>query len=148
MSTTVSHVGICVSDLEASLRFYCEGLGFEKAEHWTVGNDYGTLMELPDVTLTSQFIRKDGVALELLFYVEPDTIGDGERRPVNKLGFTHLNMRVDDVDEVADRLRSLGGTVLDHTRTTFGEPGGADTLDFVYCTDPDGTRVELMRLPG
>ena len=148
MDTTVSHVGICVSDIDASLRFYCEGLGFEKAETWTIGSDYARLMELPDVTLTSQFIRKDGFAIELLCYVEPDTLGDGERRAVNKLGFTHLNLRVDDVDVVAERLRSLGGTVLDHTRTTFGEVGGADTLDFVYCTDPDGTRVELMRLPG
>ena len=25
-------VGLCVSDLERSLRFYCEGLGFERAE--------------------------------------------------------------------------------------------------------------------
>ena len=27
-----SHFGICVSDLETSLRFYCDALGFEKAE--------------------------------------------------------------------------------------------------------------------
>ena len=27
-----SHVGICVADLERSLRFYCDGLGFEVAE--------------------------------------------------------------------------------------------------------------------
>jgi len=31
------------------------------------------------------------------------------------------------------------------TRTTFGT---SDALDFVYCTDPDGTRIELMHLPG
>ena len=29
MELSFSHVGICVSDLERSLRFYCEGLGFE-----------------------------------------------------------------------------------------------------------------------
>ena len=34
MATTYvpSHVGLCVSDLERSLRFFCDGLGFEKAE--------------------------------------------------------------------------------------------------------------------
>jgi len=31
------------------------------------------------------------------------------------------------------------------TRTTFDLPGA--TLDFVYCTDPDGVRIELMHLP-
>jgi glyoxylase I family protein len=64
------------------------------------------------------------------------------RRPVNQLGLTHLNFRVDDVDAVAARLRDLGGTVLEHTRTTFGPE-----MDFLYCTDPDGTRIELMKLP-
>ena len=28
MSVSFSHLGICVSDLDASLRFYCDGLGF------------------------------------------------------------------------------------------------------------------------
>jgi predicted enzyme related to lactoylglutathione lyase len=46
------------------------------------------------------------------------------------------------VDAVAARIEELGGTVQEETRTTFGE------LDFVYCRDPDGTRVELMRLAG
>jgi hypothetical protein len=36
--------------------------------------------------------------------------------------------------------------VLPDTRTTLGQ--GAGLMDFVYCMDPDGTRVELMRLPG
>ena len=27
-----SHVGLCVRDLARSLRFFCDGLGFEKAE--------------------------------------------------------------------------------------------------------------------
>jgi glyoxylase I family protein len=31
MTTTFSHFGLCVSDLERSLRFYCDGLGFERA---------------------------------------------------------------------------------------------------------------------
>ena len=29
MTHSFSHLGICVSDLERSVRFYCEGLGFE-----------------------------------------------------------------------------------------------------------------------
>ena len=34
-ATTFSHLGICVSDLERSLRFYCEALGFTAAESHT-----------------------------------------------------------------------------------------------------------------
>jgi glyoxylase I family protein len=148
MTAAFSHVGLCVSDLARSIRFYAEGLGFEVAESWTVGADYGTLMELPDVELTSQFLRRDGMAIELLSYASPGVVGPAERRPVNQLGLTHFCFRVDDVDAVADRLRDLGGTVHEHTRTTFPDATGAPQMDFVYCTDPDGTRIELMRLPG
>ncbi len=64
---------------------------------------------------------------------------------MNQLGLTHLSLRVHDVDAVASAIESLGGTVVADTRTTFGS---SDVLDFVYCTDPDGVRIELMHLPG
>ena len=64
---------------------------------------------------------------------------------MNQLGLTHLSIRVDDVAAVAATLEALGGTVLADSRTTFDLPGAS--LDFVYCTDPDGVRIELMHLP-
>ena len=148
MTVSISHVGVCVSDLEQSVRFYVDGLGFEAAESWTIGSEYGALMELPDVELTSQFLRRDGSSIELLHYRSPGVIGTAGRRPVNQVGLTHLCFRVDDVDAVAARLSDLGGMVYPHTRTTFPDGDGNPQLDFVYCTDPDGTRIELMRLPG
>jgi catechol 2,3-dioxygenase-like lactoylglutathione lyase family enzyme len=146
VTTTFSHFGICVSDLERSLRFYCDGLGFTAAESHTVGPEFAALMELEGVALRSQFLRRDGLAIELLYYSSPEAMGPSERRPMNQLGLTHLSVRVDDVDEVAGILESLGGSVVAGTRTTF-ELGGS-VLDFVYCTDPDGVRIELMHLPG
>ena len=64
---------------------------------------------------------------------------------MNQLGLTHLSLRVADLDAVALAIESFGGAVVRGTRTTFGDDGA---LDFVYCTDPDGVRIELMRLPG
>jgi lactoylglutathione lyase len=143
MSEAFSHFGICVSDLDRSVRFYCEGLGFEPTVQHQVGEEFGRLMEIDGVALRSQFLRRDGLSIELLYYDAPGHVGEPVRRPVNQLGLTHLNFRVDDVAAVAERLRTLGGAVLDHTRTTF-----SPELDFVYCTDPDGVRIELMKLPG
>jgi lactoylglutathione lyase len=145
MTTTFSHFGICVSDLERSLRFYCEGLGFAVAESHSVGDEFGPLMELDGVALDSQFVRRDGVAIELLHFASPAPFGDGGRRPMNQLGLTHLSIRVDDVAAVAGTVEALGGTVVTGTRTTFDL--GGTTLDFVYCTDPDGVRIELMQIP-
>ena len=137
-----SHVGVCVSDLERSLRFYTEGLGFELVDSHEVGEEFATLMEVDGVSLQSRFLRRDGATIELLWFEQPGTEGDGERRPMNRLGLTHLSFLVDDVDGVAARIESLGGAVHHGTRTRFG-----DNLDFVYCTDPDGPRIELMVLP-
>jgi len=146
LTTTFSHLGICVSDLERSIRFYCEGLGFAVAESHSVGEEFGKLMELDAVALRSQFIRREAMAIELLHFTSPATTGDGGRRPMNALGLTHLSIRVDDVSAVAAGLEALGGKVLSGTRTTFELPGAP--LDFVYCTDPDGVRIELMQIPA
>ena len=146
MTSTFSHLGICVSDLERSVRFYCDALGFQETERHTVGNEFAALMELDDVALQSRFLRRDGVSIELLHFDSPGHSGDGTRRDMNRLGLTHLSFRVQNLDEVAQAVTRGGGVVLDATRTTFGT--SADALDFVYCTDPDGVRIELMRLPG
>jgi predicted enzyme related to lactoylglutathione lyase len=95
--------------------------------------------------LQSRFVRRDGVSLELLHFDSPGHSGQPVRRPMNQLGLTHLSLRVADLDAVAQVIESLGGVVVTSTRTTFGT---SDALDFVYCTDPDGTRIELMHLPG
>jgi len=142
----VSHVGICVADPERALRFYRDGLGFTPTHAFDVGPEFGPLMGLAgELALSSQFLRRDGVSIELLYFAAPGQDGDGTPRPVNRLGFTHLSIRVADVDAAAARVAQTGGTVLAETRTTLGD--GPGRTDFVYCTDPDGTRVELMRLP-
>jgi len=143
---TFSHLGICVSDLERSMRFYTEGLGFELVQSHTVGPEFGRLMEVDDVALRSRFVRRDGVSIELLYFDSPGHSGQPVRRPMNQLGITHLSLRVGDLDVVAHSIEALGGTVVRSTRTTLGT--GEASLDFVYCTDPDGVRIELMRFPG
>jgi catechol 2,3-dioxygenase-like lactoylglutathione lyase family enzyme len=144
MEPAFSHFGICVSELDRSLRFYCEGLGFERAESHAIGSEFAALMDLPEVSVTSQFIRKGTTAIELLAFQQPPSFGDATRRPVNQLGLTHFSFRVGDVNAVADRLVELGGTIVESSRTSI-DFGGTRLL-FVYCTDPDGVRIELMDL--
>ena len=144
--TGFSHVGVVVRDLDRSIAFYRDALDFAVAEAWPVGREFGALMELDDVDVQSQFLRRGDLAIELLHYRSPAVEGDGQRRQVNRLGINHLCFRVADVDAVAARVEAAGGVVLGHTRTTFGDGDGI--MDFVYCTDPDGTRIELMRIPA
>jgi catechol 2,3-dioxygenase-like lactoylglutathione lyase family enzyme len=145
VTLSVSHFGICVSDLERSVRFYRDGLDFKPVASHQVGDEFSALMEVEGVKLESRMLSRDGVTIELLGFESPGHLGDGQRRPMNQLGLTHLSLRVDDVDRLASTIEHLGGIVVRGTRTTFNRPGAR--LDFLYCTDPDGVRIELMELP-
>jgi lactoylglutathione lyase len=140
MESTFSHFGICVSNLERSVAFYCDALGFEKGESHSIGREFAPLMDLEDVTLASQFIRKGTTTIELLGFDDPAPYGDRVRRPLNQLGITHFSFRVGDVEAAAAKVVEYGGSVVETSRTTLG------SLEFVYCTDPDGVRIELMDL--
>jgi catechol 2,3-dioxygenase-like lactoylglutathione lyase family enzyme len=139
-----SHSGICVTDLERSLRFYCDGLGFEKAETYEVGSEVGHVLEVEgDVVCTSQFIRKGPIAIELLHYQSPSTFGTPSARR-NHVGLTHLSFIVDDIEAAAAHLVSCGATVVEGT--SFGK-GDTSNIQLLFLADPDGVRVELMRYP-
>ena len=61
---------------------------------------------------------------------------------MNQLGFTHLCVRVDDVDEIAERVATHGGTVIRHTRTTFEtDDGTAVLVDFMPVHPHAGPEV-------
>ena len=141
-TTVFSHLGICVTDLDKSLTFYCDGLGFERGESFPIDATFGAALEVPgDLALTSQFIRREGVAIELLHYTTPAPTGEPSRRR-NQLGLTHLSFYVDDVDATAASLVAAGGTVIESTRTTN------EGIDLLFLHDPDGVRIELMKAQG
>jgi lactoylglutathione lyase len=141
----LSHLGICVTDLDRSIAFYVDGLGFSLAERHEIGAEFAALMELDEVELSSQFVRREHLAIELLCFTTPRSTIE-PRRPITMAGLTHLSFRVDDLDSAQATLIELGGSVIEGTLTEMSF--GPATLRFVYLTDPDGTRVELMEIPG
>ena len=142
----VSHVGICVSDLDRSIRFYTEGLGFELLRSFDIdGEAWANVMEIDRPLLHSRILRRDRLTIELLQFESPGHVGASERRPMNQLGFTHLAVWVDDIDVEAKRVVEFGGTIAESTRTVFDDPGFV--ARWLYCTDPDGVRLELIEYP-
>jgi catechol 2,3-dioxygenase-like lactoylglutathione lyase family enzyme len=141
-SIDVAHFGLCVADLQASLRFYCDGLGFEIAEGYDVGDEVAATLEVPaGVRLRSQMIRKGSTKIELLAWSSPAVTGTPSMQR-NQLGFTHLSFQVTDMPTVEARLVAHGGSVIESTRTHFDL--GTATIDLLFLADPDGTRIELM----
>lgn len=140
-----SHVGIAVRDLDRSVRFYTDVFGFTQLYQLDFDNDeVAATMEQQGAFRSAMLIR-GGIRVELLQWVDVPMTGTGQRKPMTELGFTHLSFRVDDIDELTDAVVAAGGAVHEQTRTILGEPTDAASPRFIYLTDPDGTRIELMQ---
>jgi glyoxylase I family protein len=140
----LTHVGICVSDMERSLHFYRDCLGFRHEHELRVaGEPSDTLLRLRDVDLHAVYLARDGVRIELLRFASPP--GPPPRpRPLNALGLTHLSFRVLDLEATLAALRAAGERVLEETVIRFPEFQSAAGM----VIDPDGQPIELVQAPG
>jgi catechol 2,3-dioxygenase-like lactoylglutathione lyase family enzyme len=138
----VTHVGVCVSDLERSIDFYRHRLGFQYLSRiHLVGEPSDSLLALQGVDLHAAYLERDGFRLELLGFVSPGSEPLVPPRRMNHLGFTHLSLRVTQLDEMVERLREEGVQVFDRTRIDIPARGSAA----VMITDPDGLWIELVQ---
>ncbi len=148
----LSHIGICVSNLQRSLVFYRDGLGFRECSKLDVsGAPVDTLLQLPGTQLQALYLERDGTRIELMHFSEPGHVGDGSPRAMNALGLTHLSLRVAELDTTVADLTRAGGRVLNETRIENPE----FRASAIFVSDPDGLRIELVeqagdptRLPG
>jgi len=143
----LDHVSVTSGDLERSLAFYRDLLGLpvrERGEGMGEGVDLvtgvaGARVRFADLRLPG------GHVLELLQYLAPPGI---EHHPLpNDPGFTHLALRVADVDAVHRRLTDAGVPVRSGPLALEDEGHWAGARCF-YATDPDGVTVELIEWPG
>ena len=140
----ITHVGIGVSNLERSLRFYRDLLGFTWEHELDVeGEPTDTLLRLRGTKLHAEYLTRDGVRIELLYFASPPAPPRPER-PMNQYGLTHLSFRVTDMDAVLDALRAAGESVLEETVIRFPEWQSAACM----ILDPDGQLIELVQAPG
>src|SRR4051794_15881285 len=112
MANAYSHIGLCVTDLQRSRRFYEEVFGFRLAfEFHTDGPETPKLLRLdPPLTLDAVYLWLDGLLLELLQFEGP-TSPVNQERVMNEPGLTHLSLFVEDVDAVIAAVPKYGGRV-------------------------------------
>lgn len=137
-SLTFQRIGMCVSDMDRAVRFYREALAFEEVgSPQILGKALAVAFQV-DSDLDVRFISRDGITLELFHF---GTAREAGQRHMNQPGLVLLVLGVEDIDEVAARIRQFGGTVLEQTRMQFAAaPYGVDIL---ICADPDGIRIGL-----
>lgn len=140
-----SHIGICVTDLDRSIRFYRDVFGFVQLYQLDFDNNEVAATMEQDGRFRSAMLIRDDIRIELLQWVDVPMTGSGERKPMTELGFTHLSFRVEDVEGLTDAIVAAGGELVEATRTVLGDVEDPASGRFIYLTDPDGTRIELMQ---
>lgn len=138
-----SHIGVCCSDLDRSTRFYVQALGFREVFTMELGDEVAATMERNGIRFQSRMLARGDIRLELLHWLQPEAEGPATRRPMTRLGITHLCFRVADLEAAAAKVEECGGSVHRQTLTELPNDGGRP-VRLLYVTDPDGVRVELM----
>jgi lactoylglutathione lyase len=122
------HTMVRVKDLDASLRFYCEGLGLQ--EMYRMENEKGrfTLVFLAAPGDADKAKDSKAPLVELTFNWDPEDYQGGRN-------FGHLAYQVDDIYAACQRLADLG--------VTINRPPRDGHMAFVRS--PDGISVELLQ---
>lgn len=146
MRTVLVHRGICVENIEASARFYSQALGFQPIPDAPA--DLAALKALtrrPTVDLKAVCLRDArGVTLELLQFQDPPATGARQRRALNQFGLTHFCFWSGHIETSANLVEAHGGAA--HRKTLVNAAG--QNARVMYCTDPDGVRVEFGERVG
>ncbi len=132
MPSRVQHVGLVVTDLERSRRFYRDARGFEEVPR--PGN----------FRLEGAWFQVGDDQIHLL--VESETTsraGGGDPGPSVRVGLaTHVAIETDDLAAAVARLGECGIPLAG------GPMSRGDGYDQVFLRDPDGSVIELFEFTG
>ena len=150
IATCVTHVGVCVRDMEESLKFYRDALGMT-----VIGE------KITDITEGgTQTARLDNYALErntrhwvslaygenltptLTLTSHPGENSDGQPILLDQVGISHISFGVADVASLADELIAKGYE-LAGSMESYTDPNG--DIKSIYVRDPDGILVQFNR---
>jgi catechol 2,3-dioxygenase-like lactoylglutathione lyase family enzyme len=134
--TTFNHVGLCVTDLARSRRFYEQVLGFTHAYDLEIPDAPAAqlLRVAAPVGMTAVYLRLADFTLELLHF-DRDGNDPPRERSFTEPGLTHLSFGVADLAATCALVREHGGEVLEDT-----DVGGRA----IMVRDPDGQVLELL----
>ena len=123
------HTMVRVMDINASLRFWCEGLGLTEVSRREYPDGKFTLIFLAAEEDGEQFSKTRSPALELTYNWDSDEEYDGGRN------FGHLAYEVDDIYATCQHLMDNG--------ITINRPPREGRMAFVRS--PDNISIELLQ---
>jgi catechol 2,3-dioxygenase-like lactoylglutathione lyase family enzyme len=141
------HTGITVSDIERSLVFWRDVLGFELSHR---AHQKGELAEQITGVFGAEIliavVKAPGHKIELLEYRAPaDRRKESDLRPCD-LGHVHIALTVENLDQLLETIATSGWKAAGEPQTLQTGPNAGKRV--VYVRDPDGMTIEFMQVGG
>src|SRR5437773_8389369 len=141
------HTGITVSNLERSLAFWRDVLGFEfsHSAHQT-GERPEQITGVKGAELKLAVLKTpSGHKIELLQYFAPaDRKRDASLRPCD-VGHVHVALTVENLEPLLEKIAASGWKAAGKPQPLTKGPNAGKRV--VYVRDPDGTTIEFMEMP-
>jgi len=139
------HTGITVSNLERSLAFWRDVLGFELSHrpHQT-GELASEITGVAGAEISIAVLKGYGHKIELLEYVAPAERKRIALKPCD-VGSVHVAFTVDNLDAILNTIAASGWKAAGKPQTIKVGPNTGKRV--VYVRDPDGTTIEFMEMP-
>ena len=139
----IRHIGITVKDLEKSIYFYKNLLGFSIAREMNEsGNFIDSISGLKNVKVRTVKLNspsKDGGMIELLCYSSHDS--NISKDEITKCGISHFALTVDNIASVYEKLKSNG--IVFNCEPKMSDDGGAIVT---FCRDYDNNLIEIVEV--
>ena len=145
MITGFNHTSFTVAELDRTVRFWTEALGFRAASVGERSGDWqGRLTGVPGARLRVAHLYGHGHHMEFIQYL--DGFAHGPQLEPNMPGAAHVCLEVSDIDGAVRRMIGAGATAQgDIVEVTSGPVVGGKAS---YFRDPNGILVELYEPPS
>lgn len=110
----MNNVGIVVENIDKAIAFFSE-IGLKLEGRGTVEGEWaGRVTGLGNQKVeVAMMVTPDGHSrLEISKFINPATISDHRKAPVNSLGYLRIMFRVDNIDELVSRLIENGAELV------------------------------------
>ena len=139
----IRHIGITVKDIEKSLYFYRDLLGFTVAREMDEsGNFIDAISKLKNVevkTIKLNSPSADGGMIELLCYNTHKT--DMSFKSINECGISHFAITVDNIAALFEKLSKEG--IVFNCEPMLSDDGGAIVT---FCRDYENNLIEIVEV--
>lgn len=145
----VESVGITVKDLDRSVQFYTEVLGFKKiSEVEYSGKEVEQLKGLFGINLKIARLQLGDEVIELTDYLTAGGRSMPEDQASNDLFFQHIAIVVSDMEKAYRHLRKYNVEHVSTAPQTLPKSiPGAEGIKAFYFHDPDNHNLELIYFP-